>query len=145
MSFLSSNIGSLRSDRVGYPSTEITDQFRVISDFRSSCRARSDGFDPAKPKSARKSDRKYPNMTKRTGHDPEFYVDSKYVFKTMLGTRMRLSYSSRLKPRVKPLNSIFRPDPTEPNRYSNSPSNSDPVNPNLYPKYCPTARTRPNG
>ena len=26
-----------------------------------------------------------------------------------------------------------RPDRTEPNRYSNSPSNSDPENPNLYP------------
>ena len=38
-----------------------------------------------------------------------------------------------------------RPDRTEPNRYSNSPSNSDPENPNLYPGHYPTARTNPNG
>ena len=71
----------------GYPSTQVTGQFGFQSDFRSSCRARSDGFDPAKPKSTRKSDQKYPNMTKSTLHDPEFDVDSKSALKTMLGPR----------------------------------------------------------
>ena len=38
-----------------------------------------------------------------------------------------------------------RPDRTEANLYSNSPSNSDTENPNLYPGHYPTARTNPNG
>ena len=121
----------------GYPSTQVMGKFRSKSDSRSSGRARFDGFDPPKPKSTRKSDQKCPTMAKRTLDDPEFDVDSKSAIS---------SYSSRLKQRVKPLNSIFRPDPTEPNRYSNSPSNnSDPKNPNLYPGYYSSARTNPNG
>ena len=71
----------------GCPSTQVTGQFRLKSDFRSSGRARCDGFDPAKPKSTRTSDQNYPNMTKYALHDPEFDLDSKYAIKTMIGTR----------------------------------------------------------
>ena len=71
----------------GYPSTQVTGQFRFKSGFPSSGRARSDEFDPAKSKSTRKSDQKHPNMTKSTKHDPEFDVSSKSAIKTMIGAR----------------------------------------------------------
>ena len=84
-----SNSGSYRvlSGIFRCPSTQVTGQFRSTSDFRSSGRARFDGFDPPRPKSTRKSDQKHPNMTKSTAHDPEFDVDSKSALKTMLGAR----------------------------------------------------------
>ena len=50
-------------------------------------RARSDGFDTAKPKSTRKPDQKYTNLTKSHVHDPEFDADSKSAIKTMLDAR----------------------------------------------------------
>ena len=129
----------------GYPSTQVTGQFRSKYDFLSSGRARSDVFDPAKPKSTRKSDQKYPNIPGSILYDPEFDVDSKSAVKKPQLPAIT-SYSPRLKSRVKPPNSKFRPDPTEPNRYLNSPSNSDTENPNLYPgEHYPPARTNPNG
>ena len=75
----------------GYPPTEVTGQFRSTSDFRSSGRPRSDGFDAAKPKSTCKSDQKYPNMAKSNLYDPEFDEDSNADFesavKIMVTTR----------------------------------------------------------
>ena len=71
----------------GYPWTQVTGQFRFKSDFRRSGRARSDGFDPPKPKSTRKSDQNYPNIPESTLYYPEFDVESKYAIKTMLGAR----------------------------------------------------------
>ena len=72
---------------LGYPSTQVTGQFRSESDFRSLGQARSDGFDPAKPKSSCMSDQKYPNITKINLHDPEIDVASNSAIKTNLGAR----------------------------------------------------------
>ena len=99
----------------GYPSTQVTGQFPSESDFRSSSRARSDGFDPAKPKSTRKSDQKYPNMTKSTLHDPEFDVNSKSALKTMLGVRnLELQLPIETAGQASQLDTPTRTDRTEP-------------------------------
>ena len=90
-------------------------QFRSESDFRSSGRARSDGFDPAKPKSTRKSDQKYPNMTKSSLHDPEFDVNSIFALKTMLGARnLELQLPIETAGQASQLDIPTRPDRTEP-------------------------------
>ena len=70
-----------------YPLTQVTGQFRSKSDLRSSGRATFDEFDPSKPKSSRKSDQKYPNMTESIIYDPEFDVNSNSTVKITVTTR----------------------------------------------------------
>ena len=94
----------------GYPFTQVTGQILVkvgLPEF---------GWGhPAKPKSTRKSDQKYPNMTKSILHDPEFDVDSKYVFKTMLGGRnLELRLPIETAGQASQLDIPALPDRTEP-------------------------------
>ena len=96
----------------GYPSTQVTGRFRFRSDFRSSGRARSDGFDPPKPKSTRKSDQNYPNIPESTLYDPEFHVDSKSALKITVTTR-----NLELQPSIETAGRASQLDiPTRPNR-----------------------------
>ena len=105
----------LLSGMFGYPSTQVTGQFRSESDFRSSGRARSDGFDPAQPKSTRKSDQKYPDIPESTLYDPEFDVDSKSAVKIMITTRnLELQLPIETAVQASQLDIPTRPDRTEP-------------------------------
>ena len=112
-----SNSGSYRvlSGMFGYPSTQVTGQFRSESDFRSSGRARSDGFDPAQPKSTHKSDQKHPDIPRSTLYDPEFDVYSKSALKTMQGARnLELQLPVETAGQAHQLDIPTRPDRTEP-------------------------------